>query len=48
MEFGMSRTIKPKEKYVRISMKKIWGNLDNPTGVAKAMVCAIMYVGWCI
>ena len=30
MEFGMSRRIKPKEKYVRISMKEIWHNLDCP------------------
>ena len=29
MEFGKSRRIKPKEKYVRISMKKIWRNLDG-------------------
>ena len=29
MEFGMSRRIKPKEKYVRISMKEIWRNLDG-------------------
>ena len=28
MEFGMSR--KPKEKYVRISLKEIWRNLDGP------------------
>ena len=27
MEFGMSRRIKPKEKYARISMKEIWRNL---------------------
>ena len=30
MEFGMSRRIKPKEKYVRISVKEIWRNLDGP------------------
>ena len=30
MEFGMSRRIKPKEKYVRISMNEIWRNLDGP------------------
>ena len=30
MVFGMSRRIKPTEKYVRISMKKIWRNLDGP------------------
>ena len=30
MEFGMSRRIKPREKYVRISMKEIWRNLDGP------------------
>ena len=30
MEFGMFRRIKPKEKYVRISMKEIWRNLDGP------------------
>ena len=30
MEFGMSRRIKPKEKYVRISMKEIGRNLDGP------------------
>ena len=29
MEFGMSRRIKPKEKYVCISMKEIWCNLKN-------------------
>ena len=26
----MSRRIKPKEKYVRISMKEIWQYLDGP------------------
>ena len=26
----MSHRIKPKEKYVRISMKAIWHNLDGP------------------
>ena len=31
MEFGMPRRIKPKEKYVRFSMKKIWRNLDGPS-----------------
>ena len=30
MEFGMSRRIKPKEKYVRISMKDVLCNLDGP------------------
>ena len=30
MEFGMSRGIKPKEKYVRISMMEIWRTLDGP------------------
>ena len=30
MEFGMSRRIKPKEKYVGISMKEFWRNLDGP------------------
>ena len=30
MELGMSRRIKPKEKYMRISMKEIWCNLDGP------------------
>ena len=30
MEFGMSCRIKPKEKYVRISLKDIWRNLDIP------------------
>ena len=29
MEFGMSRRIKPKEKYVHISLKEIWRNLDG-------------------
>ena len=29
MEFGMSRKIKTKEKYVRISIKEIWRNLDG-------------------
>ena len=28
MEFGMSRRINPKKKYVRISMKEIRRNLD--------------------
>ena len=31
MEFGMSCRIKPKEKYVHISMKEIWLNLDSRT-----------------
>ena len=30
MEFGMSRRVKPNEKYVRISMKEMWRNLDGP------------------
>ena len=30
MEFGMICRIKPKEKYVRISIKEIWRNLDGP------------------
>ena len=30
MEFGMSRRIKPKEIYMRISIKEIWRNLDRP------------------
>ena len=30
MEFGKSRRIKPKVKYVLISMKEIWRNLDGP------------------
>ena len=29
MEFGMSCRIKAKEKYVCISMKEIWYNLDG-------------------
>ena len=29
MEFGMSRRIKPKEKYVCISVKEIRHNLDS-------------------
>ena len=29
MEFGMSRRIKPKEKYVCISMKEIWCNFGR-------------------
>ena len=29
MEFGMSRRITPKEKYVYISLKEIWCNLDG-------------------
>ena len=29
MEFGLSCRIKPKEKYVRISMKEICRNLDG-------------------
>ena len=31
MEFGMSSRIKPKEKYVRVSMKEVWRNLDGPS-----------------
>ena len=31
MGFGMSRRIKPKETYVRISIKEIWRNLDGPS-----------------
>ena len=30
MEFGMSRRIKPKKKYMRISMKEVWRNLNGP------------------
>ena len=30
MEIGMSRRIKPKEKYVCISMNERWRNLDGP------------------
>ena len=30
MKFGMSRRIKPKRKYVSISMKKTGRNLDGP------------------
>ena len=30
MEFGMFRRIKPKERYVSISMKEMWRNLDGP------------------
>ena len=41
MEFGMSRRIKPKEKYVRISMKKIWPNLDSPPKI-KQMWCYVV------
>ena len=29
MTFGTSRRIKPKEKYVRISVKEMWRNLDG-------------------
>ena len=31
MEFGMSCRIKPKEKYVCISMKEVWRDLDGPS-----------------
>ena len=30
MLWDLECRIKPKEKYVRISMKKIWRNLDSP------------------
>ena len=30
MKFGMSRRIKPNEKYMCISMKEICRNLDGP------------------
>ena len=29
----MSHRIKPKEKYVRISMKEVWCNLDSPSKI---------------
>ena len=29
IEFGMSHRIKPKKKYVHISMKEVWCNLDG-------------------
>ena len=31
MEFGISGRIYPEEKYVRISMKEIWRDLDGPS-----------------
>ena len=31
MEFVLASRIKPKEKYVRISIKEIWGILDGPS-----------------
>ena len=31
MEFGMSRRINSKEKYVCISMEEIWHSLDGPS-----------------
>ena len=31
MEFGMSRRIKSKQKYVGIFWKEIWINLDGPS-----------------
>ena len=31
MEFGMSCRIKPKQKYVCISVKEVWRNLDCPS-----------------
>ena len=31
MEFGMSRRIKPKEKYVRLSMKEILSQFGRST-----------------
>ena len=31
MEFGMSLGIEPNMKYVRISMKEIWRNLEGPS-----------------
>ena len=31
MEFGMTHMIKPKEKYVSISLKEIWHNLEGPS-----------------
>ena len=35
MEFGISRRIKPIEKYVRILMKEIWRNLDGPPKIKR-------------
>ena len=29
----MSRRIKPKEKYARISIKEVWRNLDGPSNI---------------
>ena len=31
MEFGMYRRIKSTNKYMRISMKEVWRNLDGPS-----------------
>ena len=33
MEFGMSRRIKPKQKYMHISMKDVWHNLVKNKGL---------------
>ena len=48
MEFGMSRRIKPKEKYVRISMKEIlaqFGRSVENRIVSRATQCVLNLVG---
>ena len=42
MEFGMSRRIKPKEKYVLISLKDIWLNLDGPPKNKELLVVSFL------
>ena len=52
MEFGMSRKIKPKEKYVHISKKEIWRNLDGkltaPNIQPRALIHKRVYIYVCI
>ena len=43
MEFGMSHRINPKEKYVRISMKEIWCNLDGPPKNKELWSCVVKF-----
>ena len=44
MEFGMSRRIKPKNKYVCITMKEIWRNWDGPPKIKELWSYVVSFV----
>ena len=48
MEFGMSGRNKPKEKYVRISMKEIWSNLDGQPKNINNNLCMLNTLKYCL